>query len=97
MAIPVIPLIWSSVAAILAGGVLACVYWDEIYSWINKNKNNHTDYGEIIKEQYSSGNYKLISGVFDKHGKIKAKKEWVTKDLDAELKKKFATKNKIRI
>ena len=85
------------IALLLAGAVVACLPWSEISSWLTSRKNSVSDYAEIIKERLSNGNYKVIAGVFNKHGVKTSAQTWEAKDLDTELESKFGGSNLIRV
>jgi hypothetical protein len=85
------------IALLIAGAVLAVLAWSEVSEWVNSNTDSLSKYGEIIKEKLSSGNYKVVAGIFNKHQSKTATKEWEAKELDRELEAKFRHTNRLRI
>ena len=69
MPIPLIPIILAAAAA-LAITVVAILYYDDIINWFHaRNDLKTSDANNIaftIKERLSTGNYKVVQGIFNK-------------------------------
>jgi len=87
---------WQLLLLFTAGAVIASLAWSAIKSWFSENALPTTSYGELIKKKLSNGNYEVISGVFNNNTCI-AKKKWVAKELDDDLKSKFGNQKIIKI
>ena len=61
--------------------ILAGMLWSQIMDWFKQHKVSIYDYGELhLKERLASGQYKVVSGVFDAAGNIRTQAEWVVDD-----------------
>ncbi len=88
---------WWWVIGGLAGLFLVGLAWSLIEDWLEANTTPSSDHAELIKERLSSGNYRVIAGVFDRRGRQTAHETWETDELDDDLKEKFGRRNRIRI
>jgi hypothetical protein len=88
---------WGWILAGLIALFLVGLALSTILSWFQKNKTVTSEYGELIKERLSSGTYRIIGGIFDKHGLKTAEHMWETDKLDDDLKQYFGNRDKVRV
>lgn len=69
----------------------------EILNWFREKTTSKSKYGELIKKKLASGDYRLISGVFNKHGVKTASKKWKADKDDPGLKKLMGRRMRIRL
>lgn len=82
--------------ALLVGvALIAVLSWTDISGWLRSNSTSVSQYGEIIKEKLSTGNYRVVAGVFNKASLRTANATWTAKELDGTLRDRFRQTNRI--
>lgn len=77
------------IAAISAAAVAATVIsWRTIENWLAATRV-YGGTARIINERLQSGNYRVVAGVFDVLGTLKAQQVWKGGSLDDELTSQF--------
>jgi hypothetical protein len=87
----------SALLILLGGLALVSVAWSAIEGWLDANRTPTTAYAEVLKERLAGGKYRVVAGVFDRHGHRTAQTEWEADELGDDLKKRFGRKNRIRV
>jgi hypothetical protein len=72
----------------LAAGAATAVTWSMIQNWLNANRIPGGT-ATIVKERLQSGNYRIVTGVFDTRGTLKTQKTWQASSIDNELNEAF--------
>ncbi len=86
------------ISAWLVGGILAAalvvaiVTWELISQWLTVVKSKGT-WAKIIKDRLDNGDFVVVGGVFDDADTLVEEKSWRAKELDDELRQKFAGHN----
>jgi hypothetical protein len=88
---------WWIASAIAALFVVGAVAYSAIRRWVASNWRPTTSHAELIKEQLSNGQYRVVGGVFDISGVQTASQAWDADELDAELRQQFGSRTRIRI
>jgi hypothetical protein len=76
---------------------IATLAWQTINTWLSGNKVSVGDSGTLIKERLASGNYRVVCGVFNSSGSQRQQTVWECSNMDSELKRRLANKDKITI
>ncbi|GHV79255.1 hypothetical protein AGMMS49944_10460 [Spirochaetia bacterium] len=76
---------------------LAEITYDAIMSWVDKARNRHpnAETCRLIKEKLDSGNYRIVTGIFDSKGEELESNTWEGEELDSELNAEFEGKEKL--
>ncbi|GHV85526.1 hypothetical protein AGMMS50230_11340 [Spirochaetia bacterium] len=76
---------------------LAEITYDAIMSWVDSARNRHPDAKicQLIKEKLDSGNFRIVTGIFDSEGEELESNTWEGEELDPELKAEFGRKKKL--
>jgi hypothetical protein len=80
------------IAAISAAVAAAVISWRTVQNWIAGKRVRVGVYGgtaRIINERMQNGNYRVVAGVFDSLGTLKAQQVWKGGSLDHELTSRF--------
>jgi hypothetical protein len=85
------------IALLIGGAIVAYLAWSDISAWLSTKTNNLSQYGEIIKERLSNGNYKVVAGIFNKRSLRTSSKTWEAKELGQDLQTKFRGTDVIRV
>jgi len=88
---------FSLLMALIIGVSLVGLAWSLIEDWLKSNTTPASDHAEFIKERLNNGQYRIIAGVFDRHGGQTAHNTWETEELCDDLKEKFGHRDRIRI
>ncbi len=85
--------------AIVVTAVAAVIIlsWQNISNWFTLNKTSDVQYGKLIKETLSNGNYNLVGGVFNNAGELINNTKWENASLDTETLGKFGNSNTLII
>jgi hypothetical protein len=82
---------------IWAGVVAVDLTWETVQSWITSRKVPGGS-ATIIRTKLASGQYEVVTGVFNPSGAKIAERVWKASSLDATISARFpAGSNKIRI
>ncbi len=76
---------------------VACLTWDEIWDWFSENTTDYSSYGVMIKERLASGDFRVVTGIFDHEDEVETAQGWETDELDEELEELFDRSNEIII
>jgi hypothetical protein len=81
--------------AIVVTAVAAVIIlsWQTISNWFAVNKTSDVQYGKLIKESLSNGNFNLVGGVFNNAGELINNTRWENASLDADTLGKFGNSN----
>jgi hypothetical protein len=85
----------GTLLVILGGLALVSVAWSAVEGWLDANRTPTTAYAEILKKRLTSGKYRVVAGVFDRHGHRTAQTEWEADELGDDLKRRFGNENRI--
>lgn len=81
----------------IAGVTLVELALSTIERWFDAHTLDESSYGELIRERLDSGDYKVISGVFDERGTQTASETWVAQNLDDDIQDLFGPHDCIRV
>jgi len=81
------------IAALLVGAVVVSL--TALTSWVDRQKTSQTDYGELVRERISEGNYTVYGSVRNVHGHRVASKTWERVTLDNDLNARFGKSDRI--
>jgi hypothetical protein len=88
---------WFFLALLVGGLIIASLAWDVISAWLGQNRQSMTDYGELVRKQLASGNYRVVAGVFRSNGTRLAQQTWDAATLDEETRARFSKRDTVRI
>lgn len=83
--------------AVTAVAAVIILSWQNISNWFTLNKTSDVQYGKLIKETLSNGNYNLVGGVFNNAGELINNTKWENASLDTETLGKFGNSNTLII
>lgn len=76
---------------------IAMLAWQTISHWLTGNKIAVGDSGTLVKESLANGNYRVVCGVFNPSGCQRQQTAWECSDMDSELTRRLANRDKITI
>jgi hypothetical protein len=85
------------ISLLLIGGVVAVlvaaiITWELISEWLMVAKSKGT-WAKIIKDRLENGDFVVVAGVFDEADNLIEETSWRAKELDEDIRKKFAGHN----
>jgi hypothetical protein len=90
-------MVWWLAGLALIAFAVAALALDEIMSWLEREATIDSSYGELVKERLSTGEYRVVAGVFTKRHVCQASKAWVAEELDEELEATFGNRRRVRV
>lgn len=89
-----LPLIWILGAALI--GAALYVTWANITGWMRSQQVYTNDYGTMIRLRLANGNVRVVSGVYDAAGSLRASTSQEGIE-DPELAQAFGFRNEIKV